>query len=280
MVSVVIPYYNSAGTIINSLESAVEQTFTDFEIILVDDGSNDNTHVIVDDYIKKNEKIHFKHYYQKNAGPSEARNMGISKSDAEYIAFLDSDDAWVSNKLEIQMRLLAENEIDLLGSNINILETNGQIIRKYFVTSKLEYISFYRLLFRHYFHTSSSVIRKKVLDNIGGFPEKQKYAEDTLLFNKTARKYKAAVSNEFLVNVYKPLFGDSGLSGNIKESNKYELNNFKVLRMENANSPKKIGLFLYVLVLLFEYVKYLRKNLIVFFRKFKKIFFQWTMIFV
>jgi len=175
MVSVVIPYYNSAGTIIKSLESAVEQTFTDFEIILVDDGSNDNTHFIVDDYIKKHKEIKFKHYYQENAGPSEARNLGISKSAAGYIAFLDSDDSWVSNKLEIQMKLMSENKIDLLGSNINILEPSGQIIRKYFVKIKLEYMSFYRLLFRHYFHTSSSVIRKKVLDNIGGFPEKQKY---------------------------------------------------------------------------------------------------------
>ena len=266
MVSIIIPYYNSKRTIIRTLESVAGQTFTDFEIILVDDGSNDNTHVIVDDYIKEYNKIDFKHYYQENAGPSEARNLGISRSDAEYIAFLDSDDSWVSNKLEIQMKLISENEIDLLGSNINIVEKSGQIILKYFVKSKLEYISFYRLLFRHYFHTSSSVIRKKVLDNIGGFPEKQKYAEDTLLFARITRKYKTAVSNDFLVNTYKHLFGDSGLSGNLKESNKYELNNFKELRRENVYGTKKISLFLYVLLLLFEYVKYFRKNLIVFFR--------------
>jgi glycosyltransferase involved in cell wall biosynthesis len=248
MVSIIIPYYNSKRTIIRALESVVEQTFTDFEIILVDDGSHDNSHTIVDDYIKKNEKIKFTHYYQENAGPSEARNLGISKSDAEYIAFLDSDDSWASNKLEIQMKLISENK------------------RKYFVKSELEYISFYRLLFRHYFHTSSSVIRKKVLDNIGGFPENQKYAEDTLLFARITRKYKTAVSKDFLVNTYKHLFGDSGLSENLKESNKYELNNFKALRRENVNSTKKITIFLYVLVLLFEYVKYFRKILIVFFR--------------
>ena len=271
MVSIIIPYYNSKRTIIRTLESIAGQTFTGFEIILVDDGSNDNTHIIVDDYIKKHKKIVFKHYYQENAGPSEARNLGISKSDAEYIAFLDSDDSWVSNKLEIQMKLMSENKIDLLGSNINILEPSGQIIRKYFVKSELEYISFYRLLFRHYFHTSSSVIRKKTLDYIGGFPEKQKYAEDTLLFARITRKYKTAVSNDFLVNTYKHLFGDSGLSGNLKESNKYELNNFKILRRENVNGAKKISFFIYVLVLLFEYVKYFRKNLVVFFRNiFKK----------
>ncbi len=267
MVSVIIPYYNSESTIIRAIESVVKQTFTDFQIILVDDGSNDNTHIIVDDYIKKYEKIDFKHYYQGNTGPSEARNLGISKSNAEYIAFLDSDDSWVSNKLEIQMKLMAENEIDLLGSNINIVESNGKIIRKYYIKRRLEYISFYKSLFKHYFCTPSIVIRKKVLDDVGRFPEKQKYAEDTLLFARITRKYKSAVSKDFLVNVYKPLFGEYGLSGNLKETNKYVLKNFEVLRKENTNSPKKIGHCLYALILLFSNIKYFRKLSVSFLRK-------------
>jgi glycosyltransferase involved in cell wall biosynthesis len=266
-VSVIIPYYNSESTIIRAIESVAKQTFSDFEIILVNDGSNDNTHIIVDDYIKKNEKIDFKHYYQENAGPSEARNLGISKSDAEYIAFLDSDDSWISNKLEIQMKLMVENQIDLLGSNINIVEANVKRIRKYYIRRQLEYISFYKLLFRHYFCASSLVISKKVLDNVGGFPEKQKYAEDTLLFARITRKYKSAASNDFLVNAYKPLLGESGLSGNLKETNKYVLKNFEVLRKENTNSPKKIGHCLYALILLFSNVKYFRKLSVSIFKK-------------
>jgi glycosyltransferase involved in cell wall biosynthesis len=260
MVSIIIPYYNSESTIIKAIESVAKQTFTEFEIILVDDGSEDNTHIIVDDYIKKHEGIEFKHYYQENAGPSEARNLGISKSNAEYIAFLDSDDSWVNNKLEIQMNLIAENKIDLLGSNINIIEANGKIIHKYYIKRQLEYISFYKLLFKHYFYTSSVVIRKKVLNHMGGFPEKQKYAEDTLLFARIARKYKSAVNNDFLVNVYKPLFGYSGLSANLKETNKYVFNNFMLLKKENSNNNKKIGNFLYFLVLTFSHVKYFRKS--------------------
>jgi glycosyltransferase involved in cell wall biosynthesis len=267
MVSVIIPYYNSENTITRAIESVAAQTFTDFEIILVDDGSSDNTHIIVDDYIKRHNEICFKHYYQENAGPAKARNLGISKVNAKYITFLDSDDSWVSNKLEIQMKLIKENNIDMLGSNINIVEANGKIIRKYFAKSRLEYISFYQLLFKHCFCTSSLVIRKKVLDDIGGFPEKQKYAEDTLLIARIARKYKSSVSSDFLVNVYKPLFGESGLSGNLKETNKYLFKNFKRLRIENANNTKKVSLFLYVLVVLFTYVKYVRKILVVFLRK-------------
>jgi len=271
IVSVIIPYYNSKSTLIRALKSVAAQTFTDYEVILVDDGSNDESNMIVNDYIKKQSKIKFQHYYQENAGPSEARNLGISKSDAEYIAFLDSDDSWVSNKLEIQMKLMAASKIDLLGSNINIIRGNGKIIRKHFIKNQLEYISFYKFLFKHYFCTPSVVIRKKVVDDIRGFPEKQKYAEDTLLFARITRKYKSAVSNDFLVDVYKPLFGESGLSVNIKETNKYVLKNFEVLRNENAGSPQKIGHCLYGLILLFSQVKYFRKIIISFIRKvFKK----------
>ena len=271
LVSIVIPYYNSETTIIRAIESVAKQTFTAFEIILVDDGSNDNTHIIVDDYIKKHGEIYFKHYYQENAGPSEARNFGISKADAEYIAFLDADDSWVSNKLEIQIKLMVENQIDLLGSNINLVEGEKKILRKYFIKRQLEYVSFYKLLFKHYFCTSSVVLHKIVLDNIGGFPAKQKYAEDTLLFARITRRHKSAVSKDFLVNTYKPLFGESGLSGNLKETNKYILRNFETLRKENASSPEKIGYCLYVLILLFSYIKYFRKIITSFSRKvFKK----------
>ena len=267
IVSVIIPYYNSERTIIRAIESAVTQTFTDFEIILVDDGSKDNSHIIVDDYIKKQNKIKFQHYYQENAGPAEARNLGISKSDAGHIAFLDSDDSWVGNKLEIQMKLMAENKIDLLGSNISIVETDGKIIRHYYVQRQLEYISFYKLLFKHYFYTSSVVARKIILEKIGGFPEGQKYAEDTLLYARITRKYNSAVSSDFLVNVYKPLFGESGLSGNLKETNKYVLKNFRVLRKENVYNSRKIGHVLYVLAILFSRIKYFRKILISLLRK-------------
>jgi hypothetical protein len=166
---------------------------------------------------------------------------------------------------------MTENKIDLLGSNINIVEADRKRIQKYYVKRQLEFISFYKLLFKHYFNTSSVVIRKKILNNIGGFPEKQKYAEDTLLFARITRNYKSAVSKDFLVNVYKPLFGESGLSGNLKETNKYVLKNFEALRRENANSPKKIGHCLYVLISLFSNIKYSRKIIISFLKKvFKK----------
>ena len=113
MISVIIPYYNSENTIIRALESVVKQTFTDYEVILVDDSSTDSSHSIVDNYMKKHKHVSFKHYCQKNTGPSEARNLGISKSDADYIAFLDSDDSWVENKLEIQIKLMKNNEIEI-----------------------------------------------------------------------------------------------------------------------------------------------------------------------
>lgn len=269
MVSIVIPYYNSEGTIVRALESVVYQTFTDYEVILVDDGSIDKSHQIVDEYINEYKNIHFKHYLQQNSGPADARNLGISKADGKFIAFLDADDSWISNKLQIQMMIIKENKIDLLGSNINIVKAAGIIIPKYYVRSRLEYISFYKMLFRHYFCIPSVIIRKIVLENIGGFPNNQRYAEDTLLFTRIVREYKSAVSNDFLVNIYKPLFGYAGLSADNKETNKHEIHNFKVLKKENYLSNKKISTPLYYILLCFTYLKYLRKNIVTFCWKLK-----------
>ena len=119
-ISVIIPYFNSEDTVIRALQSVVNQTFNDYEIILIDDGSMDNSYNVVCGFMQKHANIDFKHYRQKNTGPAEARNLGASKSHARYLAFLDADDDWVSNKLEIQIKMLAVHDIDLLGSNINI----------------------------------------------------------------------------------------------------------------------------------------------------------------
>jgi len=267
IVSVIIPYYNSSVSIIRALDSVINQTFTDYEIILIDDGSKDNSHAIVDNYITSHKNISFLHYYQKNTGPSEARNIAAGKASGEYLAFLDSDDSWDSAKLQVQVRIMKESNIDLLGSNISIVRGNGKITRKYFVRNDLKYISFYRLLFKHYFCISSVIVKKRIFDNVGGFLEKHKYTEDTLLFSRITRCYKAAVSNEFLANVYKPLFGAGGLSGNLRETNRYEMAVFKILKSENVNSYNKISTPLYYLVILFSFLKHLRRSVVTIFRK-------------
>ena len=92
MISIIIPAYNSANYLAHTLESVLNQQYTDFEIVLIDDGSTDETRRIVEEYQKKDKRI--KYFYKSNGGVSSARNLGIEKAAGEYLAFLDSDDTY------------------------------------------------------------------------------------------------------------------------------------------------------------------------------------------
>lgn len=113
LVSVVIPTYNREKTIKRCIDSVLNQTYKNIEIIVVDDGSTDDTKTIIDGYIAVgnggggDDIIHY--LYQENAGAQVARNKGIRHSNAEWITFLDSDDEWMSDKLEKQVKIIQEN---------------------------------------------------------------------------------------------------------------------------------------------------------------------------
>ena len=108
LVSAIIPTYNSVNYISEAINSVLNQTYKNCEIIVVDDGSTDNTRKTVENYIRKYpHKI--KYFYQENKGPSAARNKGIKEARGNYIAFLDSDDLWLPDKLEKQISLFMKD---------------------------------------------------------------------------------------------------------------------------------------------------------------------------
>ncbi|APF27343.1 glycosyltransferase like 2 family protein [Clostridium sporogenes] len=262
-VSVIIPYYNSERTIVRALNSVINQVYKNFEIILIDDGSNDNSYSVVEDFIKNNSQYQIKNLYQNNSGPSKARNLGIKQSIGKYIAFLDSDDSWDKNKLKIQMDFIeSRQDIFILGCDHKIVEDSGIIIKSKNLY-KFREVNFYLRLFKNYFSTPSVIIKKSALLEIGGFNEDQKYAEDTLLYLKILRKYKGGKIQLPLVNLYKNEFGQGGLSRNLIETEKCELKNFKELRSENYKYNKKINIILYFVIVTFSLIKYLRRILII-----------------
>lgn len=110
LISVILPTYNRANLIKRSAESVLNQTYKNLELIIVDDGSKDNTKEIIDS-IKDNRIVYVK---QENQGASAARNKGIDFAKGEYIAFQDSDDAWLPNKLEKQITVLKQNNADVV----------------------------------------------------------------------------------------------------------------------------------------------------------------------
>ncbi|MDK7716079.1 glycosyltransferase [Aerococcus urinae] len=111
-ISIIIPIYKVEKYLIECLESVRNQTFTDFEVIMVNDGSSDASPVIADNYCKRDER--FKLFHQENQGLSAARNFGTSQSKGEYIFFLDSDDKIVENTLEILHRIAQDKQADIV----------------------------------------------------------------------------------------------------------------------------------------------------------------------
>src|SRR3990170_3250837 len=104
-VSVVVPAHNHAKYLPVTIRSVLDQTFTDFELILIDNGSTDNTHEVVQRF----DDPRIRYFYQKDSGlPANSRNVGINMSRGEWIALLDSDDIWLPNKLATQMRYADE----------------------------------------------------------------------------------------------------------------------------------------------------------------------------
>jgi glycosyltransferase involved in cell wall biosynthesis len=272
-VSIIIPYYNSAKTILRALNSVVNQTYKDYEIILIDDGSIDNSYKIVNDFIKKNKKIKIINIHQENTGPSKARNRGINKAKGKYIAFLDSDDEWSFNKLESQIELMEKMAIDMIGCNINVIK-DSKVFKKYLSKSRFKRVTFKDMLFKHYFLTPTVVVKKEVIVKEGSFPENQKLAEDNYIFTKIARRYNAYITNDFFVNIFKDFYGESGLSAKLDEAQKWELINFYRFRKENSLYEEKLGLVLYIIVNIFSVLKYIRRKIIVITKKVVKSFYK------
>ena len=163
-VSVVIPMYNAEGTIIRTIDSVLKQSYKVFEILIVNDGSTDNSKNIVEEYIKKNSyiSVELKLFDQKNSGVSKARNFGMKASRGDYIALLDSDDEWDSTKIERQIFILETNpDIDFLGANRN----HEKIERFYFKRfKKLTRISSRILLYKTFFVTPTVIFKRKIID--------------------------------------------------------------------------------------------------------------------
>ena len=172
-ISVVIPAYNAGKFIRDALDSVVRQTFDDIEIIVVDDGSVDSTAEIIKEYFDRR----IRYFHQENSSQAVARNKGISLSQGEYVAFLDSDDMWHRDKLEKQMRLFNNPSTGLVYSRLEYLEPD---IKTKSSPNNPCYRGkvFKKLLFGNFIPCSSVVLRKSVLDSKHMFRTCRKGVED------------------------------------------------------------------------------------------------------
>ena len=200
-ISVIVPVYNGEKTIRETVESVLNQTWQDFEIIIINDGSQDRTL----DVISGIQDSRIKVFSYPNAGQAASRNRGIGKASGEYIAFLDADDLWTADKLEAQYQALQENpEAKVAYSWSNHIDESGKFLRTgSHVTANGNVYE--RLLLLNFFeHGSNPLIHKQAFVEVGGFDESLPPTEDWDMWLRLAARYHfvAVSSPQILYRVY------------------------------------------------------------------------------
>jgi len=202
-VSIILPTYNHASRLPGCLDNILEQTFQDYEIILIDDGSIDMTRKTIDDF-KEARKAHDRitYLYQGHKGVSEARNLGIISSRADLIAFIDDDDRWEKDKLEIQLKaMMRDPEISFSYTNSFFVYQNmGTKILQSRIMSLGGGDIFEQLLYKCFIITSSVMAKKAALLEAGLFDKVMSVGEDWDLWLRLAYKYKAGYLKEPLLH--------------------------------------------------------------------------------
>ena len=160
-VSIILPNYNSSKTIQKTISSIVNQTYKNWELIIVDDNSDELTKNILSKYRKEKKiKIYFLH---KNNGAAYCRNLAIKKSKSDYIAFIDSDDLWKKNKLKIQVSFMKKNNYFFTYTYYKTFKLNNSIKKNILVPNKFNFKSFIK---NTSIATSTMIVKRLTANNI------------------------------------------------------------------------------------------------------------------
>lgn len=247
-ITTVIPMYNSKDTIKSAIESVLNQTYKEpIEIIVVNDGSSDGCEKIVENMIFKNQTNRtIKLINKPNGGASSARNTGIKRASGEYIAFLDSDDEWHPQKLEIISKILENDSIKFLGHS-HTLQSN---FKEHFQIRQPVKISFAKLLLKNFAVTPSIIIKKNICEY---FDEAMSHTEDHELWLRIALKTNVYFLDLPLTTLGRPQLSPGGLSANKWAMRKSELKIYTKIV-----SYKKSLILVYPFLIIFSLVKHLR----------------------
>jgi glycosyltransferase involved in cell wall biosynthesis len=201
-VTVIIPTYNRGYIVRRAIDNTLAQSFPDFEIIVVDDGSTDNTHMVIESV----RDARIKYIYKPNGGVSSARNVGMAKANGEYITFLDSDDIWPENYLFIMVNSLRNNPdyglaycLFLTKSTNGIVHNHNDIKRRYsgIITDKL---------FGSAIPPGAAIFKKNILNDIY-FDTQLKIYEDADFFLRLSVKTKYLFVDD--IRIIRTLSNDS-----------------------------------------------------------------------
>ena len=182
-VSVIIHTYNNEKFIVETVESVLNQTYKDYEIIIVDDGSEDGTRDALMPYMQK-----IRYHYKENGGIASAKNAGINLSEAEFVAFLDHDDLWVPDKLQLQMECFNENhQVGLVYAKYTSFR-DGKELRTKPEKGYSGWI-FKELLAKSFIQTSTVVVKKECLNAVGPYDESFSLGDEYDMFLRISKKF-------------------------------------------------------------------------------------------
>lgn len=249
MISVVIPVYNKELSISKTIHSVLNQTFTDYEIVVVNDGSTDNTlksiTAIQDSRIRIINK--------ENGGVSSARNLGIEMAQFEWIALLDGDDLWKDNHLSNIAKLINSlKAVKVICTGFCLAKTNGEILEK-FKLKESSYGSYFDLTIKYGFITNSSAIafKKELFDAKTRFRTDLTMGEDIEVWEKLARK-----TNFYFTNKITSFYIDDSENKAIFKPHKLESTYIYTLNLNTVND--KLELTYYKSIIIYDILKVIK----------------------
>lgn len=270
--SVIVPCYNSAKTIGRALNSILNQTMSVKEVIIIDDNSKDNTLVTVLEYkeLFKINNINFKMITnENNKGAGYSRTIGIKEANNKYIAFLDSDDIWHPQRIEIQTNIMEQNmDIFIIGGYQKVLNYDDPNEVSSYLNSeisdvKFKYINKKKALFKSPTQTSVVFARN---DTFLIFENGKRYSEDFLLWlNILFKGHKMLQVDNYLAASFKANFGESGLSSNLLLMEKNEIDSILRIRKKYKKGIRDELIFMGAIN--FSLLKFLRRIIIVISKK-------------
>lgn len=185
-VSIVTPTFNRARFLPDAVASVLAQTYQDFELIIVDDGSTDDTKAVLEPFLSD---ARIRYHFQPNQGQSRARNHALSMAKGQFVAFLDSDDLWDSAKLSNQVRILTERDsVDVVHGDERTIDECGAVISEKNMRRYSGSIARY-LLADNSVSITTALVRKRCFDEMGGFDESVGVADDYDLWLRFSARY-------------------------------------------------------------------------------------------
>ncbi len=242
-VSIIIPVFNSFNYLEQCVNSALNQSYKDIEILLIDDGSTDGSESICDYYASLDTRV--KTYHLSNQGVSHARNFGIAKANGDYISFLDADDLMDQTMIEMMIGATNNGKIDIVQCGFKTIKINGSCLKEYLYDyDNLASCNFVNYLFHPHKYISNNVwtklIKRSVCTSIK-FNEKLKIGEDflfvidALLISKSIR-----IIPNLLYVYYKRSGSATNSTFSLKEFDDFDIDDYLLNRFNSSSYLKKL----------------------------------------